>query len=581
MKKPMTILLATAMLLSLIAGCGQTDMGRNTSAIAESTAVSAIESATAPTASGAENSVEAPSDEDSSLGAAEGDLYASVNYDLPLFEDTLELSVSYPSRNANLAAMPSHDSKEFPFWARVQENLNVDLTFQEPNQDVCAEQCNLMLASGAYTDLIFESMVNSTGSAYSGGYDQAIEEDIYVNLMDYMDYAPNYAHYVLDNPDNRRVVVTEEGNIGAFMKILSEQQKAVIGLCVHTEYWEATGLPMPETVPEWMEMFSAIADQGVKYPCDVNSSGQIQGGDFEDAMGGCVSTEFLIDAESGDMVFGPTTAETKEYIELFIQCMNNGWIDPDWVSFTGNENPLFADGSIATCDQIYMQLIQAPQRLGFGLTPCPVPHREGYGAGQLAIGELAYPMASAGGGIAVTTACDDLEGAMKMIDWMYSEEGADIINYGWMEGETYDVVDGEKVINAFYSANNEDYGCGNKSLYTNDRDFGYTYPNLALVTAADVQISAANGWTVDPSNEAAIYLRLPDAVRLNSEESNELNTLISDLSTYIQTTMLGWMNRTVAFSDEEWDEFCATCDEMSLGKIQAGYEEAYQRYLDK
>lgn len=66
-----------------------------------------------------------------------------------------------------------------------------------------------------------------------------------------------------------------------------------------------------------------------------------------------------------------------------------------------------------------------------------------------------------------------------------------------------------------------------------------------------MQISAANGWTVDPSNEAAIYLRLPDAVRLNSEESNELNTLISDLSTYIQTTMLGWMNRTVAFSDED------------------------------
>ena len=38
--------------------------------------------------------------------------------------------------------------------------------------------------------------------------------------------------------------------------------------------------------------------------------------------------------ESGDMVFGPTTAETKEFFELFIQCMNNGWIDPDWVSFT-------------------------------------------------------------------------------------------------------------------------------------------------------------------------------------------------------------------------------------------------------
>lgn len=583
MKKRMTIPLVAAMLLSLVAGCGQTAPETSVSAEPEPAAVSAAEPA--PEDSAFEPEAPAPAEEpaeaEPSAEEPEGDLYASVNYDLPLFEDTLELSVFYPSRNANLSAMPSHDSEEFPFWARVQENLNVDLTFQEPNQDVCAEQCNLMLASGDYTDLIFESMVNATGSAYSGGYDQAIEEDIYVNLMDYMDYAPNYAHYVLDNPDNRRVVVTEEGNIGAFMKILSEQQKAVIGLCVHTEYWEATGLPMPETVSDWMKMFAVMADQGVKYPCDVNSSGQIQGGDFEDAMGACVSTEFLIDAESGDMVFGPTTAETREYIELFIECMDNGWIDPDWISFTGNENPLFADGSIATCDQIYMQLIQAPQRLGFGLTPCPVPHREGYGAGQLAIGELAYPMASAGGGIAVTTACDDLEGAMKMIDWMYSDEGADIINYGWVEGETYEVINGEKVINAFYSANNEDYGCGNKSLYTNDRDFGYTYPNLALATAEEVQISAANGWTVDPSNEAAIYLRLPDAVRLNSEESSELNTLISDLSTYIQTTILGWMNQTVEFNDAEWDKFCATCDEMSLAKIQEGYEAAYQRYLTK
>lgn len=578
MKRIIPLLLALTMLLGCLAGCGQET--------ASETASVSASAEPAPTQTAAPTAV--PEDQSSTAEASavevessEENLYEKVNYDLPLFEEAPEFSVFYPSRNANLAAMPSHDSEEFPFWARVQENLNVELTFQEPNQDVCAEQCNLMLASGDYTDLIFEGMVNSVSSAYSGGYDQAIEEDIYVNLMDHMDYAPNYAHYVLDNPDNRRVVVTEEGNIGAFMKILSEQQKAVIGLCVHTEYLEATGLPMPETVPDWMEMFAVMADQGVKYPCDVNSSGQIQGGDFEDAMGACVSTKFLIDAKSGDMVFGPTTAETKEYIELFIECMDKGWIDPDWVSFTGVENPLFADGSIATCDQIYMQLLQAPQRLGFGLTPCPVPHRDGYAAGQLAIGDLAYPLASAGGGIAVTTACNDLESAMKMIDWMYSDEGADILNFGWIEGETYEVVDGEKVVNAFYNANNEDYGCGNKSLYTNDRDFGYTNPNVSLAVAADVQISAANGWTVDTSNEAAIYLRLPDAVRLNSEESSELNTLISDLSTYIQTTILGWMNKTVAFNDAQWENYCNTCDTMRLADIQAGYEAAYERYLSK
>lgn len=573
MRKIIPLLLALVMLLGCLAGCGSG---------AESDMPSASENP-APTQAPAPAAEpeDQPPESDPSVDEPEENHYEKVNYELPLFEETPEFSVFYPIRNGNQSAMPSRNSEDFPFWVRVQENLNVELEFEEPNEVSCAEQYNLMMVSEDYTDLIFEGMVNSTGSAYSGGYDLAIEDNIYVNLMDYMDYAPNYAHYVLDNPDNRRVVVTEEGNVGAFLKVLSEQQNAVMGLCVHTDYLDATGLPMPETVPEWMEMFAAMAAQGVKYPCDSNNKGQIQGGDFEEAMGACVNPEFLIDAKSGDMVFGPTTPETKEYIELFIECMDNGWIEPDWLTFNGRENPLFADGSIATCDQIYPQLPNLPQRLGFELTPCPVPHRDGYGAGQLAIGELSYPLASAGGGIAITTSCGDLENAMKMIDWMYSDEGAEIINFGWVEGETYEVIDGEKVITPFYSANDENYGCGNKSLYTNDRDFGYTYPNVALAVAQEIQITASNGWTVDTSNEAAIYLRLPDAVQLSSEESSELNLLISDLSTYIETTLLGWMNRTVEFGDAEWETFCNNCEGMSLADIQAGYEAAYERYLSK
>lgn len=209
MKRMLSLVMAAVLLLGCLTACGQTPAVESASAPAEPVSVTETPAPTqAPAA-------EPDSTEDSATEPEETENpYEKVSYTLPLFEETAEFSVFYPSRNANLAAMPSHDSGEFPFWARVQENFNVDLTFQEPNQDVCAEQCNLMLASGDYTDLIFESMVNSTGSAYSGGYDQAIEEDIYVNLMDHMEYAPNYAYYVLGNDDNRKVVVTDEGNIG-------------------------------------------------------------------------------------------------------------------------------------------------------------------------------------------------------------------------------------------------------------------------------------------------------------------------------------------------------------------------------
>lgn len=131
MKKGMTILLAAAMLLSLIGGCGQTAAGNSSSARSEAVAAT-TEQAPETTASQLDAPAEDTSTVETSVTEQAGDLYVSVNYDLPLFEETLELSVFYPSRNANLAAMPSHDSEEFPFWARVQENLNVDLTFQEP-----------------------------------------------------------------------------------------------------------------------------------------------------------------------------------------------------------------------------------------------------------------------------------------------------------------------------------------------------------------------------------------------------------------------------------------------------------------
>ena len=468
MKKLLSLTLILALVLGLLAGCG----AAASPSVPESDAASAEEASVAPVTEveepvQAEEPKEEPEEEPLEEFAPEEEPseevvpeaeYEKVSYELPLFEEAPTFSAFYPLRNTNNASLPSHDSEDYPFWARVQENLNVDLTFKEPAQDVCAEQYNLMLASGDYTDLIFEGMINSTGSAYAAGYDSAIEDDIYVDLMDYIEYAPNYAYYILGNADNKKAVVTDNGAIGAFMKVLSEPEKTNIGLCVRTEYMDATGMEIPDTVDGWMEVFEAMSKNGVKYPINVNNAGQMLSGYIENAMGACISTKFLVDAESGDMVFGPTTDETKAYIELFIECADKGWMDPDWFSFTGMENPLFTDGSIATCQQIAPRLPTIAQQLGFEITPCPVLHREGYGAGQLAIRSLTNPLASSGGGIAVTTACNDVESVCIMLDWMYSDEGADIINYGWIEGETYTVENGIKLINEFYSANNEDYG---------------------------------------------------------------------------------------------------------------------------
>lgn len=81
---------------------------------------------------------------------------------------------------------------------------------------------------------------------------------------------------------------------------------------------------------------------------------------------------------------------------------------------------------------------------GIRLEACPLVSRDGYEAGQIAIKTDTTANA---GGIAVSTCCENVDSALLLMDWFYSEEGAEISNYGWVENETYYVENGEKYIN--------------------------------------------------------------------------------------------------------------------------------------
>ncbi len=575
MKKLLAIILAALMLVSLVTGCGA---GNETPADETPAAESAEAPAQEDSAAADEPEIqdEAPA-ADSEESAPQ---YEKVSYDLPLYPDGAKFSFFYALRGGQGTSMPGRDDSANVFWTKIQEELNVDFDFQEPGEQVVSEKFNLLIASGDFTDIICENMVSMEGAAYTGGYDKAIDDDIYIDLMEYIEYAPNYAYYALGDEANRKVCVTDAGRIGAFFTISNESDMPNLGLTVNADYLAATGLDMPTTISEWLVVAEAMKNNGVQYPIDANSGGSIMNGQFMNAMGASLTTGFLVEKESGNFVFGPTTPETREYIELFIDCFDKGWIDPDWTVNSGMENPKFNQGLLSTKDSMAEHISTNFANYGINLEPCPIIRREGYGPGQTAIVSMSTSNTNAGGGMVITTACDDIEGAMKFFDWCYSDEGADICNYGWTEGETYYVEDGQKFITDFYTSRS-DLGFGNKSIYTSDGDFGLKYPNMTYYVADDIYKTAAQLWTSDTSTESAIYLSLPSAVRLTSEESESLSSQIADLETYVESTVFRWLCKEDPLTDEAWDEYVATCQSMRMDEIQAAYEAAYDRYLAK
>lgn len=182
---------------------------------------------------------------------------------------------------------------------------------------------------------------------------------------------------------------------------------------------------------------------------------------------------------------------------------------------------------------------------------------------------------------ALTTACesDDLvEPCMRMCDFFYSEAGYLVCNYGWEEGETYEIVDGKPIPNDFFNERDPDIQVTNKTLYTSDSDFGYVYPNFNFDIGSETMMEAADLWTLPEDQPAALYTTLPGNMKLNAEETTRIATHLTDLQTYVESSVLLWMTGQTELNDSTWDEFVSKCQSMQLDEILEVYTGAYERY---
>lgn len=580
MKRTISVLLAVLMLLSILAACSGSGTPQDTTPISEPpsepTAESSAPGEQTPQAPPADTSPpdmqpEQPDEPEEPVDSG----LSMVAYDLPLFEETFEVSMLYPIRTGGSNPAYKAEGRNI-FWNTVQEMLNIKITFIEPGQVTAGEQYNLMAASGDLPDIISESMVSRAGSAYTGGYDLAIAEDVYVNIADYLDIAPNYNYWLNVNPSNMKAAMTANGNIGSFVTINAEPRDSGMGTVVNKDYLDATGLDIPDTVDGWLEVFAAMKANGVEFPCNTTAEGGMLGSVISNALGASFSSTFLIDAATDELLFDAIQPEVKEYIELFRDCYQKGYIDPDFTSIFFLDSSKFNEGVYATWDGMAQEIENYITNYGFNACAAPIVRADGLGAHQPLLGAEEEQLVSDLPGMAITTNCKDIESAVKFLDWLYSEEGYMLANYG-IEGKTYEIVDGKPKILPFYQERDEATSSGNKSLYTGDGDFGLVLPNLNRDLASDIQLDAYENWTSDTS--AARLYTLPGAVMLTAEESESVSSLATDISTYVESQILKWFICEDDFNDAAWDNYVAQIEGMNLQILKETYTAAYHRYL--
>lgn len=587
-KKWIAMLLALCMLLGVLAGCGDGTAAGSASPAEESTQAAApepdVDTPTAPPAEPDSAAEPASNQEPAAPEAPTNEFYSEhigvKDYDLPLFDEDITLSIYW----VQLGAMGGAEQplkKDVEFWKRVQDHTGVTLDFVQRSEAVCAEQYNLMIASGDMTDMIYESNCGQMGatSVYNGGYDKAIEDDIYVDLTDLIpEFAPNYWALLEEDNNLRKDLTTDTGKLYSMGMIYDQPQGVREGPLVRVDYLENTGLADPETTEDWMEAFKAMKADGVLYPMGVSNGGDIRGGFFMNAFGTAGGHSYKVDMATDQLVYDGTSDELRDFVEFFHEAFAAGMVDPDYAYQQMFDTSRQVAGEVALFGGMDRDLTNFKESYDMDLKAVPMTYPEGSEAPKMYSYEYAKQRNSGMKNIVITTDCEEPEKAVTFLDWFYSTDGASAVNFGFEEGESYEVVDGVKQWLPFMTERDENL-VNYEVIYSLDEGPGVQLVNKKSPVSDDYVLEAKEIWlSYDPTK--AVFGGLP-TLSFTAEESEDMTAVNTDIYTHVSTEISRFMMGEAELTDESWDAYCKSVEDMGLAELTEFYQTAYERYEER
>lgn len=274
LKKLLATLLAGCMTLGLLAGCGGQANSAAASGSAPADASAEVQETKAPEEAPAAPEASTSAEEAASVvdepAVGEGEITQHAK-DIFGVEEAPE-EISYPMETDEsltlVATFPDPLFASYPngmadcqIYQVAEEKTGVHMEYQPLSTSASAEQFNVMIASGAYPDLI------GWGLNYTTGDDAAVEEEIYYDLTDYIaEYAPNYFNILATDDELLDTAVTDGGHIVGFHAVRTEQSLGKAGLAIRTDELEKLGLDKPYTIEEFENTLAAFKDDGLKQP---------------------------------------------------------------------------------------------------------------------------------------------------------------------------------------------------------------------------------------------------------------------------------------------------------------------------
>lgn len=458
----------------------------------------------------------------------------------------------------------------------AQERTNIYFDVTAVNGEVFDEQFQLMLASGNYHD-VMDGM-----SKYTAGYDAAIDEGICIDLYDLaVAYAPNYMRAVSADLNTLAQLVTDGGNMATFGILYAEANCETQGYLIRDDWLSETGMDIPGTYDELHDVLAAFRDHYGAVGMAFNGTEET----LLDYGYGCAGGDFLV--IDGTVVSGFTLDSYYDFISMCAQWYQEGLIYADFfTAATGDYDQLMVADQLGIVQgaatsfstiEAYLTEDQAENFSLAGMSPVTIQEDD----------ELHYCWNQPNylkrtDAWAISAACEDPIPLVQFVNYMFSEAGELLFNYG-TEGDTF--VFDENGVPQYTDVviNNPDQPYFFASyLYVSNAATEYL-PGLMDVSASYYNFGDAE-WAAyelfrEPANDGSY--NYPDGASLTAEENERYAQLSSDMDTYIEETVNAWVIGQAELNESSWTTFQEQLRTLGIEELTALKQAAYDRYQEK
>ncbi|MGI6671944.1 MAG: extracellular solute-binding protein [Christensenellales bacterium] len=320
-----------------------------------------------------------------------------------------------------------YNPEETSIWDELAARTGVKIDWiWAPNTNY-DEKVNTILASGDLPDVIYGATTSLL-----------LNQGAIIPLDNYLaEYCPNYLALLTD-ADKPYIVNASDGHMYFMSHILDF--KPSMSNMVRADWVKAAGMEIPNTWADWMAYWQWVRDNDANGNGDAtdeiplvvqNTDGLLKLGAWFDIK---VNNSYFATNDEGDLVALFEHPNFRTYLETVIDLYKNGILDKEFAT-RGDTYKSVLDTSVAGSTYYYAEranLTTATLRdsgIEDGSLIGVVPPT--YFEGTEPLIEARTKMYTYG--LAVTVAAEErgnVEAIMKLWNYIYSEEGTNLLNYG-------------------------------------------------------------------------------------------------------------------------------------------------------